>query len=315
MQLNDLTPHRSAVKACALVCILLLLFEVTTQAAQAVANFLYTHPLPLKLEEPVSWMMMFVILNIPLVLAEYFAPGTRAKRHYWHGIKCWFAAIAFGYYWAQLTQLVIAQLHIIPLLKWSPSLSTNHLITNLMTIVLPLILFDLLYYWLHRAQHRYAWLWQFHQVHHSITHMNCFNSYHHWLEDVARFVCISLPLLFVIQVDTPNLAILSAAISTWGWYIHSDTKIHLGKANTIVADNRFHRIHHSLKEEHYDKNFAAFFPVWDWVFGTYHSSVTRQLPAVGLTDTQPPRSVMDYLWIPFRRDDRPTPSPAPSKTI
>ncbi|MBK8742853.1 MAG: hypothetical protein IPM02_26780 [Betaproteobacteria bacterium] len=30
-----------------------------------------------------------------------------------------------------------------------------------------------------------------------------------------------------------------------------------------------HRIHHSIEQPHRDRNFAALFPVWDVLFGTY----------------------------------------------
>ncbi|WP_456669859.1 sterol desaturase family protein [Bradyrhizobium sp. USDA 3240] len=36
---------------------------------------------------------------------------------------------------------------------------------------------------------------------------------------------------------------------------------------TWINNPQWHRIHHSVEMEHQDKNFAAFFPFWDILFG------------------------------------------------
>ena len=43
-------------------------------------------------------------------------------------------------------------------------------------------------------------------------------------------------------------------------------------------------IHHSCKPEHIDKNLAFMFPIWDWLFGTYHLPRQRPEMIMGLGD-------------------------------
>ena len=36
-----------------------------------------------------------------------------------------------------------------------------------------------------------------------------------------------------------------------------------------------HQLHHSIAEEHYDKNFGVSLAVWDWMFGSLHLSIEK----------------------------------------
>ena len=50
----------------------------------------------------------------------------------------------------------------------------------------------------------------------------------------------------------------------------------------VIAGPQWHRIHHSLKAEHSNKNFAAFFPFIDLMFGTYYHPAQNDYPQTGL---------------------------------
>jgi sterol desaturase/sphingolipid hydroxylase (fatty acid hydroxylase superfamily) len=79
----------------------------------------------------------------------------------------------------------------------------------------------------------------------------------------------------------PLPATVSFLIILHGHFIHSNTRLHLGILRVFFADNRFHRIHHSVQPEHFDKNFGSATTVWDRLFGTAHfpSRTSGQQPA------------------------------------
>ena len=56
------------------------------------------------------------------------------------------------------------------------------------------------YYWMHRAQHRFGWMWRFHKVHHSITEMSATSSYHHVAEDLFQFAAVTMPMAILLGV-------------------------------------------------------------------------------------------------------------------
>jgi sterol desaturase/sphingolipid hydroxylase (fatty acid hydroxylase superfamily) len=152
---------------------------------------------------------------------------------------------------------------------------------------------DLFYYWLHRAQHSFKLLWPFHAVHHSIEKLVAGSGFHHLAEAPLRALFVSVPLAFV--TTRPTLA--TVLISFHGLYIHSMTRIHFGPLSRLVCDNRIHRLHHSLEVKHRDHNFAAFTPLWDMLFGTFHP--VDGWPNVGLSDNHEPKNVREYALRPF----------------
>jgi sterol desaturase/sphingolipid hydroxylase (fatty acid hydroxylase superfamily) len=159
---------------------------------------------------------------------------------------------------------------------------------------------DFFYYWMHRAQHRFGWFWRFHRVHHSITEMSATNSYHHVAEDMFQFACVTVPLSFLLGVESgPVPWLVIVTLSTHSYFIHSSANINIGPLRYVFYDNRLHRIHHSLEPRHRNMNFSTRTPLWDVLFGTAYFPKSKEWPAVGLADVSEPRTVGQYLMMPL----------------
>jgi len=293
---------RGTLRAVLPVLALLALFELATQFSRKTLDLLGALPLWPVGRELLSLIVPFALLNMPLILAERMWPGTTVQRRYADGASFLTVFLLITYCWTKAAHQVSEHLGLLPLFVWkiedNPGEVTHATVAALATLV-SVWAYDFFYYWYHRAQHRFAILWSFHRVHHSIVQLNCLNSYHHPFDEIFRLPFIIIPLAILLKVDVPQLVLLSGFVAAWGQYLHSDTCVHLGRLSPIFADNAHHRVHHSLLERHRDRNFAAFFPVWDRLFGTYEAP-QRVLPAVGLADLPPPRTVTDYLIMPFR---------------
>jgi sterol desaturase/sphingolipid hydroxylase (fatty acid hydroxylase superfamily) len=172
----------------------------------------------------------------------------------------------------------------------------------IVTPVLTVIVGEFFYYWFHRAQHTFRFLWVFHAEHHAIREMSAWNSNHHFTEEIFRIPCILIPLSLLVHVDpgvVPALAWL--VIGVQGQYIHSHTRLSLGPLRYVVADNRFHRIHHSIEERHYNKNFGSFTSVWDSVFGTAHFPRRDEWPDTGIVEHDEAQRLGEFLFRPLRK--------------
>jgi sterol desaturase/sphingolipid hydroxylase (fatty acid hydroxylase superfamily) len=191
-------------------------------------------------------------------------------------------------------------LFVIPLSRWlqSPLL---HWSMYVVAPVLGIVLYDFFGYWLHRAQHK--WLWNFHCIHHSIEELSGINSYFHWTEQFFRIAFISLPAAYLVGIDAVTTVFaIELLVTLQGYYLHSPNRLHLGPVvRRVIADNRFHRIHHSVQPEHFDKNFGAGTSIWDQLFGTAYFPAEDEWPQTGLPGQPEVTSVSDYLWKPFRR--------------
>jgi sterol desaturase/sphingolipid hydroxylase (fatty acid hydroxylase superfamily) len=162
--------------------------------------------------------------------------------------------------------------------------------------LLAVLIGDFIYYWYHRFQHRH--LWRFHAVHHSLREMNGLNNYHHFTEPLMRTLLCGVPTGLLIG-DPYAVPIVGSLIAFQGYYLHSTTRLNLGWLGRYVLDNRFHRIHHSIEPQHYDKNFAIFTSLWDRLFGTAWLPEAEEWPKTGITDFPEPATVVEYLWTPF----------------
>lgn len=169
---------------------------------------------------------------------------------------------------------------------------------------------DLTKYLVHRWMHIYPLLWAIHKVHHSAETLTPVTVYRvHPLEGIlyglrgtfAHGIVLSVfyflfgnivdlytvvgvnILVFVFHITGSNLRHSHINISYWPWLEH------------IFISPAQHQIHHSLAEEHFDKNFGAALAIWDWLFGSLHVSEPDRELAFGLDASQ--RSSGDKLTV------------------
>lgn len=166
---------------------------------------------------------------------------------------------------------------------------------------------DFVYYWCHRFQHRF--LWRFHAVHHSVREMSGITAYHHVSEQVVNLVLYMIPISLVTR-DPLEIPVLGWLLALQGNYLHSPTWINFGPLGRYWIDNRYHRIHHSLEERHFDKNFGLFTTLWDCVFGTAYFPAADEWPDTGVADFHEPATVREFVLSPFTYRKRAAPAPA-----
>ena len=168
------------------------------------------------------------------------------------------------------------------------------LLVSVPAFLVLLFVVDLCQYWMHRAYHRFAILWRFHSLHHSLD-ISVLRNVAHPIEHMVALLCVGIPSALLIGVAQEQLFLLIAFSSIQHHLNHTRLPIHLGwLSGRVLTDRRYHYIHHSSEPAHRDKNFADRFPVLDMLFGTYVAPGER-LPVPGLTDKLPPRTVGHYL--------------------
>lgn len=163
-----------------------------------------------------------------------------------------------------------------------------------------LVIFDFAYYWFHRLQHTWPLLWSQHKLHHSDTALNVTTAFrHHWLEEPIRVFFMVLPMAILFDLTPAFTAGLAFVLSFWGFYIHTNVNIHFGVVNRMLCTPQLHRLHHSVRPEHRDCNFAAIFPLFDVVFGTYVNPKKGDAPATGLSSGEKVATVWQANALPF----------------
>ena len=150
------------------------------------------------------------------------------------------------------------------------------------------LVYDFFYYWWHRAQHELTWLWPQHELHHSDTALNVTTSLrHHWLEDPLRVFAMAAPLGFAFSFKPASVGWMMTVASLWPFFIHMNVRLELGWLTGVFAGPQYHRLHHSIEPEHWNRNYAAFFPIWDILFGTACMPRRGEFPATGVPRGEP----------------------------
>jgi sterol desaturase/sphingolipid hydroxylase (fatty acid hydroxylase superfamily) len=169
--------------------------------------------------------------------------------------------------------------------------------SSVLGAVLTIFFVDFLAYWHHRFLHRFVW--PVHATHHSIRELSAINGYSHFLENLTEFFLIAIPLS-LIRWDSIAIPIAIVWITQWmAYWIHSPTSAQFHVLRHIFVTPRFHRIHHSLEQKHFDKNFGILFSFWDRMFGTAFIPDQNEWPDTGIADHSEPRSVWDYVVHPI----------------
>lgn len=164
------------------------------------------------------------------------------------------------------------------------------------------LVYDFFYYWWHRAQHTWPALWAIHRLHHSERALNVTSSArHHWLEETLRPLVVLLPLALLLQLEPTQFSMIGTLFAAWPFFIHLNVRLSLGNAGRFIMGPQYHRVHHSIEPQHWNRNFGAFFPIWDYLFGTAYHPQPDEFPATGLTehDGEPCASAREALTAPF----------------
>ena len=180
------------------------------------------------------------------------------------------------------------------------SVSESVLLNQVLTVVAFALVSDFFYYWWHRLQHRCRVLWDQHAVHHSDETVNVTTTMRqHWSEFAFQSLLVSLPAVILVRMDPITIFAISVVMHTWSFFNHADVRLPLGPLAYVVSGPQLHRVHHSTLPEHRDRNFAAYFPVWDLVFGTFHAPRRDEYPPTGLVTGERIDSVFLLSAWPF----------------
>jgi len=187
------------------------------------------------------------------------------------------------------------------LLEWLPTMNI-YLYT-----FLGLLLLDLMgAYLIHLIEHKIAFLWRFHLIHHTDTWIDTTSANrHHPGESVLRFLFTTLGVLLI---GTPmwmvflyqTLSIIATQFS------HANISLPKKLDNLmsyIIVTPDMHKVHHHYVLPYTDSNYGNIFSVWDRFFGTF-LYLDREKIVYGIDTHSLPNEHNDLgnlLKIPFQK--------------
>lgn len=174
-----------------------------------------------------------------------------------------------------------------------------------------LLVGDFFVYWAHRFVHRVPFLWRFHSIHHSAREVDFLtNTRAHPVDMVFTRMSGFIPVIALgLTGGSSTVTALFLVLGTlWGYFIHANIRWRFGLLEHVISTPFFHHWHHT-NDRRRDGNYAAMFPFFDHLFGTWQSPA--QWPAAYGIDTPMPASLGMQLLNPFMPSRRrATPAPA-----
>ena len=168
------------------------------------------------------------------------------------------------------------------------------------------VISDFLYYGLHRAHHRIGFLWAAHVVHHQSEEMN----FSVGLRTAPlQALIFSAPFyLPAILLGVPALPffVANGLMNSLQLLVHTRAAPRTSRfwrgIGTVLNTPSHHRVHHGQESQYLDRNYGAFFIVWDKLFGSFQPESTE--PTYGarhrLLTANPLRAVLDEyrrMWV------------------
>jgi len=137
--------------------------------------------------------------------------------------------------------------------------------------VTAILLFDGWLYLLHRANHKFSFLWRFHRGHHSDPEMDATTALRFHTGEVLISSALRLAVIPLLGIALWQLLLYESLMMPVIMFHHSNVKFP-EKADrwlrALIASPAIHRVHHSRARIETDSNYSIIFSFWDRIGGT-----------------------------------------------
>ena len=141
-------------------------------------------------------------------------------------------------------------------------------------IIVVFVLLDLAIYFQHAMFHVLPVMWRFHRVHHSDLDFDVTTGVR--FHPVEILISVFIKIFLIVTWGAPVLAVIlfEVALNYMSMFTHSNICLNEKIERVLrwfIVTPDMHRVHHSVKENETNSNFAFNISVWDRVFGTYRA--------------------------------------------
>ena len=161
-------------------------------------------------------------------------------------------------------------------------------------------------YFSHYLLHKVKWMWKFHMVHHSDTHVDVTTGTRHHPGDYLIREIFSL--LVIVLTGMPFAYYLIYRLTTvfFTYWTHANIKMPLWlekSLSLIFVTPDLHKFHHHYERPWTDTNFGNVFSIWDRIFGTLvYDDPTKIRFGLDVLDHTTSQRIKYQLLLPFNND-------------
>ncbi len=168
------------------------------------------------------------------------------------------------------------------------------------------LLMDLTFYYWHRANHRFSFLWRFHNVHHIDPDMDVSTAFRFHFMEIALSTGFRIVQIALIGVSAGTFAIYELIYLANTLFHHSNVRLPVEVErllNIVLVTPRIHGIHHSQVQDETNSNYSVIFPWWDRLHHTLHLNIPSSEITIGISaySDADDNKLQNLLIMPFQK--------------
>jgi sterol desaturase/sphingolipid hydroxylase (fatty acid hydroxylase superfamily) len=172
--------------------------------------------------------------------------------------------------------------------------------------ILGFFLLDLSFYYWHRANHAFRFLWRFHNVHHVDPDLDVSTSFRFHFGEVFFSLGFRGLQVFLLGISVRTYLFYELAFQCATLFHHSNARLPIKierRLNQIIVTPRMHGIHHSTLKNETNSNYSVIFRWWDRMHGTLRLNVKQSDVIIGVPAYLSPQDngFFNLLILPFRK--------------
>ncbi len=161
-------------------------------------------------------------------------------------------------------------------------------IPELLSVILTLIVLDFAIYAQHVASHKWAWLWRFHQVHHTDLDFDATTAIR--FHPIEIIISMAYKVVLILLLGAHANAVIAFEIILNGCAIFNHSNVDLPNKldrilRWVIITPDVHRIHHSVLKFETDSNYGFSISLWDRLCKTYIKSSKKPQDNMDLGQT------------------------------
>jgi len=158
----------------------------------------------------------------------------------------------------------------------------------------------------HRFLHRVPWMWRFHMIHHSDTHVDATTATRHHPGDYVSREIFALFAIIVFGIPFSFYIFYRMLTVFFTYFTHANIELPkaLDKALSYVfVTPAMHKFHHHFERPWTDTNFGNIFSLWDRFGGTLVYEDPKQVVyGLDALDDSRDEDILYQLKVPFSKE-------------
>ena len=160
-------------------------------------------------------------------------------------------------------------------------------------------------YLVHYLLHKVKWMWRFHMIHHSDTHVDATTATRHHPGDYVMREVFALGMVIIFGIPLAYYLFYRMVTVFFGYLTHANfympPKLDKVLSYVFVTPN-MHKFHHHYEMPWTDSNYGNVFSVWDRLFGTFTYEDPRAVRyGLDILDDNKDENIAYQLMIPFNK--------------